>query len=296
MVATLDIIIANSPCQTVTIPYEPHESVFYVLQPIRAAIGSSEDDKDHDDLFVDDMCLSYDRDLGHTITYRSSNSRPQTGEEMPIQVKTLTGRLLNLVYHPDMLVEQVKAMVEEVEGIPVDQQRLNFAGQQLEDKFTLQSLQGGVGGAGRAPPGTTFSDVSDTSQTCKVWFAQIPSPGRWIYVGTNIECNCACTPTHQVVCQMNLGIVELNKAIFKCPNCLQSDWIVPVTVGFAQCKYRFHGLKTTGEHYISKWKTVRESDCYQVFGPDEGIVWVRLIIESAKLDECDTQQDEHDAQ
>ncbi|KAG0069136.1 hypothetical protein BGZ89_003477, partial [Linnemannia elongata] len=60
-----------------------------------------------------------------------------------------------------------------------------------------------------------------------------------------------------------------------------SDRITPITVGFMQCKYRFHGIKLSGEQYTSDWRKVTKDDCYQVFKPDKQVHWRRLVIESA---------------
>ncbi|KAK5805596.1 hypothetical protein F5H01DRAFT_354017 [Linnemannia elongata] len=298
MAATLDVIIADKPGQHVTVPYKDTQPIFFLLERIRSQLGTKEEDIGRQDLYINgrrledlQQTIAYYRIFGRTLTYKD---RPKNN--IVVTIKKLSGASVTMEVHSSMRVSEFKEMFHRKERIPVDQCRFIFAGKQLEDQLQLceYNIQKDcvihlvlrLRGGGMAP-GLVFSDVSDTSNVRKVQFSMTAPPGRVAAPGTNVECKCACTPSHHVICIKQFGVLELSEESFICPNCYKSHKISPVTVGFMKCRYRFHGIKATGEQYTSDWKDVTDDDCYQLFNPDKSTTWRRLMIESTNASDCD---------
>lgn len=219
---------------------------------------------------------------------------------MQIFIKKFTGKIITIYILKDALVEDVKAAICKIEGIPANEQRLIFAGKQLEDYRTL--LDYGIereatihlvlrlkgNGIDKI-----FVNVNKTDCIVEKEFDLIAPEWRYCKHGANVEGKCTnkyCVAyNHYVIIQLGYGKFDiLDCKRCRCPCC--NSFVDVTKPYFCYCEWRIISTTKDGDEEIKRWRKIEKG--YETYDEEKAGYekYTTLLIQAKELDESPSSE------
>ncbi len=217
-------------------------------------------------------------------------------------VENQSGKRIHMPYVDNMSVEMLKLLIEAKEGIPMDQQRIIFAGKLLSHCSLLMdnNIRSGdtvhlvlrlCGGGGSGRP---FVDVTKNRMKKMHWSKTAPD-WRTAEPGLSLEGSCEnkkC-PAFKKMVIMNFGYTNVDLignpmtlTQCKCPVCWSN--VTPLVPAFNNCFYRIAARKTGSTTLFQKpWS--RCDDFYYTYDLDKcgqaTFCHIQIFVRPLEMDE-----------
>jgi len=196
---------------------------------------------------------------------------------------TLTGERIIIYGHLEDSVRKLKEQIDERLDLRPDQQRIIFAGKQLEDAKTLGSynirvtsllhlvlrLRGGGGGF-------DFADITQDHKAKSFEWSNTAPAWRMAKRGLCLEGKCDNLQCQAFGCYViinkGMGTYDLvyNQHENKCPMCLM--YVKIEKCGFNNCRYGYTRIKLQEgglpPQKVTSQEEIEVGDCYKLFDPE----------------------------